>query len=137
MAVDKPYNGGQWTPARFKSFIVSQLRSATMRWSPKQQCIKNARVGHGKYKCVGCGKVGPPTLPPPKGKLRRVKNIVADHIEPIVSPEIGFTSYDDWIERCFVEIDGFQALCHKCHTSKTQAEKEIAKERRLNAKSTT
>lgn len=130
MAVDKPFNSGQWTAARFKSFIISQLRSATMRWSPKQQCIKNARVGHGKYKCVGCGKVGPPTLPPEKGKSRRIKNIVADHKHPIVPPEVGFTTYDDWIERCFVEVDKFQALCHKCHQEKSAEERTIATKRR-------
>ena len=134
MAVDKPFNGGQWTAARFKSFIISQLRSATMRWSPKQQCIKNARVSRGLYQCEGCGEVGPPTLPPDAGKKRRIKNIVADHIEPIVPPETGFTTYDDWVARCFVEIDGFQALCHKCHTEKSNEERVVAKSRRANAK---
>mgnify|MGYP003671258133 CR=1 FL=1 len=134
MSKDKPHNGGQWTSARFKSFVVSQLRSATMRWSPKQQCIKNAKVERGKYKCECCGAIGPPTLPPPEGKIRRIKNIVADHIHPIVPPETGFTTYDSWIERCFVEIEGFQALCHKCHTSKSQEERDIAKQRRVNEK---
>lgn len=128
----KPRNNGQWTEARFKSFIISALRSATTRWGPKQQCIKDARVSRGLYKCEGCGTVGPPTLPPPEGKTRRIKNIVADHIDPIVDPHIGFTSYDSWIDRCFVEASGFQALCNKCHTEKSNKEKEIAKNRKLN-----
>ena len=128
-------NNGQWTPARFRSFIVGQLRSATQRWGPKQACIRNAKVGHGLYKCAMCGTVGPPTLPPEVGKKRRIKNIVADHIEPIVPPDVGFTTYDSWIERAFVELDGFQALCHKCHTNKSNEEKSIAKARRSNSKS--
>lgn len=121
MAVNKPHNNGQWTQARFKGFIVSQLRSATTRWGPKQKVIQNARVSRGLYKCEGCGKVGPPTLPPEKGKSRRIKNIVADHKHPIVT-SAGFVSYDEWIDRCFVELDGFQALCHKCHKEKSLGE---------------
>jgi len=107
---------------------VGQLRSATQRWGPKQKCIQRAKVGHGLYKCECCGEVGPPTLPPPAGKKLRVKNIVADHVNPIVSVEVGFTTYDDWIERAFCEIEGFQALCHNCHVNiKTKAEKEQSK----------
>ena len=132
MAIEKPHNGGTWTKARLKSFIISQLRGATQRWGPKVDCIKKARVSRGLYRCAGCGEVVPPTLPPPDGKKRRIKNIVADHIEPIVDPAVGFTTYDDWIKRCFVEIDGYQALCHKCHTEKTQQERKIATERKKN-----
>lgn len=134
MKPPKEINNGTWTPARFKSFIVSQLRAATQRWGPKQSCIKNARVRRGVYLCQGCGKEGPATLPPPEGNKRRIKNIVADHINPIVDPAVGFTTYDDWITRCFVELDGYQALCHKCHTTKTADEREISKERKANVK---
>ena len=129
-------NNGQWTPARFKSFIVGQLRSATQRWGPKQKCIQRAKVSHGLYKCEGCGTIGPPTLPPEVGKKRRIKNIVADHINTIVPPEIGFTTYDDWITRAFCELDGFQALCHKCHTIKSNEEKAIAKSAMAKLKQT-
>ena len=124
--MSKPYNNGEWTEARFRSFIVSALRSATGRWGPKQSCIKNARVARGKYKCEGCGVVGPATLPPKEGNKRRIKNIVADHREPIV-PVTGFISYDSWIERCFIELEGFQALCHKCHSEKSGEEREQRK----------
>jgi hypothetical protein len=126
MKKETPYNNGTWTEARFRSFIVSALRSATGRWGPKQLCIKNARVERGKYKCEGCGNIGPATLPPKKGNKRRIKNIVADHIDPIV-PVTGFISYDSWIERCFVEVDKFQALCHECHTKKSNEEREQRK----------
>ena len=135
MTKEKPRNNGTWTEARLKSFIISQLRSATQRWGPKQSCIKNARVRRGVYLCEGCNQEGPATLPPPEGKKRRIKNIVADHIEPIVDPALGFTGYNDWIDRCFVELDGYQALCHKCHTAKTAEEREIKKQRVLNEKS--
>ena len=132
--VKKPHNGGTWTEARKKSFIVSALRAAFTRWGPKQQCVKNARIRRGVYKCEGCGEEGPATLPPLEGNKRRRKNIVADHIDPIVCPYDGFIDFNTWISRGFVELSGFQALCWQCHTDKTNEERQIAKERRAKEK---
>lgn len=126
----KPRNSGQWTESRFNSFIKSALRAASSRWGPKFQCIKNAKVGYGQYKCDMCGTVGPPTLPPPEGKKRRINNIAADHIEPVIDPAVGFVDWDTVIERMFVEVDGYQALCAACHTAKTAREREVAKLRK-------
>lgn len=132
--LERPRNAGQWTESRYRSFIISALRSASTRWGPKNECIKNARVRRGVYKCELCKKEGPATLPPKEGNKRRRKNIVADHIQPIVDPTVGFVDFDTWIARCFVEADGYQALCHDCHTAKSNEEKRIAKERRKNTK---
>ena len=52
----KPYNSGQWTQARFNSFIKGALRSATKRWGPINEARKKARLSHGVYKCVGYKK---------------------------------------------------------------------------------
>ena len=128
----KPRCGGNWTEARYKSFIVSALRAATRRWQPKNECIKNARVRRGVYICEMCKQEGAATLPPKQGNKRRRKNIVADHITPIVSPSVGFVDWNTWIDRAFVELDGYQALCWACHDKKTNEERQIAKERRAN-----
>lgn len=130
----KKHCGGTWTDARKKSFIVSALRAAFTRWQPKQQCVKNARIRRGVYRCEGCGEEGPATLPPLEGNKRRRKNIVADHIDPIVCPHNGFIDFNTWISRGFVELSGFQALCWQCHTDKTNEERQIAKERRAKEK---
>lgn len=74
-----------------------------------------------------CKQEVPATLPPLEGKTKRIKNILADHIVPIVNPKFGFEGYDSWIERAFIELDGFQALCYHCHTEhKTKEEKSMA-----------
>ena len=132
---NKPHNNGQWTDARKKSFIVSLLRGGFQRWGPKQLCIKNARVRRGWYLCEECREEVPATLPPKPGNKKRIKNIVADHIDPIVDPATGFEGFETWIDRAFVELDGFQALCHACHEKKTAAERGVAKERRANDRS--
>ena len=128
---EKFYNGGQWTKSRFQSFIKSALRAASNRWGPKFTCIKEARTKRGWYRCVGYERKAhevPASLPSLKGK-KRIKNIYADHILPVIDPATGFQSWDEVIRRLFVERDGYQALCSQCHAHKTADEKEQRKSR--------
>lgn len=127
----KTRNSGQWTEARFRSFIRSQLRAATMRWGPIANCLKESRVGRGEYLCASCTNIVPATI---KINGKRVKNVHVDHIEPIVDPTVGFVSYDVLIERMFCEAPNLQVLCNDCHTIKTDAEKALAKQRRAKQK---
>lgn len=112
--------GGQWTPARFSSFIKSALRSASNRWQPKYQCKKDARTARNTYTCAGCKKSYPS------------KSVRVDHIEPVVDTKRGFRTWDEYIERMFVERDGFQLLCMECHDFKTSLEKATRKETKTN-----
>jgi hypothetical protein len=117
----KTRNGGRWTEARFRSFIISALRAATRRWAPRNEVMKEASTRRGFKLCAGCNKEVPVSIVV-KGK--RVKNVFADHIEPIVDPAKGFTTWDEWIERAFVEKEGFQCLCKECHDKKTAEERK-------------
>jgi 5-methylcytosine-specific restriction endonuclease McrA len=112
---EKPYCYGLWTKARFKSFVTSALRRASSRWAPKYTCKKKARTARNTYKCSLCANsVGN-------------KDIKIDHIHPVVDPTKGFESWDKFIERLFVELDGYQAICITCHKTKTAEEREIRK----------
>jgi len=116
---DKLYCNGQWTKARFKSFVTSALRRASSRWAPKYLTKKNARTARNTYKCSLCANsVGN-------------KDIKIDHIHPVVDPVNGWVSWDSFIERLFVEKEGYQALCVTCHSSKS---KEENLQRKLNKK---
>ncbi len=127
----KTRNGNQWTEARFRSFIRSQLRAATMRWGPIADSLRASRIGRGAYLCAGCKQEVPASI---KVNGRRVKNVHVDHIEPIVDPSVGFVSYDVLIERMFCEAPNLQVLCSDCHTIKTDNEKALAKARRAKEK---
>lgn len=105
-----------------------------MKWGPKNAVKSEARTRRGFYWCNGCGQEVPATLPPKPGNKKRINNAVVDHIEPIIDPALGFTTWDDVINRMFCEKDGLQLLCHDCHSKKTKAETEIAKQRRANEK---
>jgi len=117
----KTRNGGEWTEARFKSFVTSALRAASRRWPPKYKALKEAFVGKmvnaktGKmamhYKCANCTKLFVAT------------EVQVDHIEPVVDPKKGFAGWDVYIDRMFCEIAGLQVLCKVCHTVKTEQEK--------------
>lgn len=118
---------GQWTEAKFNSFIRNQLRGATRKWAPINEVKKEANVERGQYKCAGCGEIVPPTI---KQGRKRVNNIFVDHIEPIVDPKVGFTGFDDYIDRMFCEKDNLQLLCGPCHDEKSMEERRIAAEYR-------
>lgn len=124
---------GTWTKAKFNSFIKNNLRSATRKWAPIQKCRKRAHVGHGEYKCEGCGQVVPPTVFD-EDKRKRVSNIFVDHIVAIIDPQVGFTTWDETIERMFCDSSNLQLLCGKCHRAKSNEEIEIAKARRAREK---
>ena len=116
MNKEKPYNGGQWTEARFHSFIKGALRQASNRWPPKYEVKKAARMERGIYRCAGYKRRS--------HKVRHKDGVHVDHIDPIIPPE-GFTSWDDVIARMFVEKDRLQVLCKACHNKKTADERKL------------
>lgn len=93
-----------------KSFIVSALRRASLRWFARNEAMKLARVERGLYLCAMCKAV--------YGR----KEIILDHIAPVVSTIEGFTNFDDYVTRMFCDVDGFQVLCSQCSDSKTMTE---------------
>ena len=38
--------------------------------------------------------------------------------------DTGFTTFDDYIERLFCEVDNLDVLCYDCHREKTDKETE-------------
>ena len=122
---------GQWTEAKYINFIKNLLRSGTRRWGPKQPTMKKANVKRGFYECAECKEVVPVTV---KEGRNRKKNVFVDHINPVIDPAVGFTTWDEFISNMFCEEDGLQVLCKACHDEKTKEERKIATERRRNEK---
>jgi 5-methylcytosine-specific restriction endonuclease McrA len=90
-----------------KRFIVSSLRRASLRWPPRTAVKKAARVRRGIYICNICKEE------------TRAKDIVIDHIEPVINVFVGFTNWDDYITSLFVSEDKLQACCRSCHKKKS------------------
>jgi len=124
MKKEKPHNAGQWTSARFRSFVMSQLRRG--KWPQKYEALKRAydktavNPDTGRqckwYSCAECS-----------GSFK-AKDIRIDHIDPVI-PATGFDSWDNVVSRLYCEADNLQALCIECHDIKSKAENA---ERRKN-----
>ena len=127
MVDNKKRNGGEWTDARFRSFVTSALRAASRRWPPKFKALKEAFVGRktnkktGKlamhYKCAKCKK------------HFVAADVQVDHVLPVVDPKVGFIGWDSFIDRIFCEIENLQVLCKPCHKVKTEEEKAERKKK--------
>lgn len=112
------YNNGEWTLARFNSFITSILRSGSRRWGPKFATLAAAKQGKrinpssGRlaehYKCASCLGDFP------------AKQVQVDHIIPM---GVG-RSWDDFINELYCEADNLQVLCKECHSVKTKLERK-------------
>lgn len=112
---DTPYCNGTWSLSRKRQFIISALRRASGRWAPKYACKKAARVARNEYRCASCSQtVGN-------------SECHVDHINPVVDPVVGFQGWDIYVERLFVERDGYRLLCKTCHAEVTQKQREVRK----------
>lgn len=129
--IPRPYNGGQWTLARMRSFVMSALRRA--QWPVKYECINKAFVEKGLnpktgrpcklHRCPSCQDLFP------------AKDMQADHIDPVVPLDGQWGNTTEWLgynwnellPRLFAEEEAYQALCHTCHQVKSQGEKEERK----------
>lgn len=97
-------------PQSIKTFLTGKLRSASLYWPPKNECLVNARVERGVYQCEEC-----------KGTFKKAE-LQADHIEPVICLEKGFVDWNTYIDKLFCSVENFQALCKICHDAKTMQE---------------
>lgn len=99
-----------------KTWLIPKLRRLSFMWPPRNEAKKLARVERGKYKCNICQNIFGP------------KEVVLDHIIPVVNPEDGWQDFGVFIESLFCKVEGFQTICIKCHDIKTENENKIRKE---------
>lgn len=127
--IARPFNGGEWSEARMRSFAMSALRGA--RWPARFTVIERAFVRDGRnprtgklcklHRCESCQQLFA------KGDMK------ADHHEPVIpivhdwQQRIGnFLGYDfnEVMRRLWIEADaGWNVLCVTCHDQKTTEEK--------------
>lgn len=121
---EKPYNDGEWTVARYNSFIKGALRSASQRWPPKYRVLGAAFRGtrinpeSGRlakhYECAACHCLFP------------AAKVEVNHTEPVV-PITGFDSWDGVIRRMFCDSQHLEVVCKPCHKEITKQENEQRK----------
>lgn len=113
----------EWTEGRIRAFIVSVLRSGTRRWPPKYETLNEAKTE--KKINSKTGRMAQHYLCTKCKKEFTSKDVQVDHVEPVVDPKQGFTSWDNYIERLFCPKENLQVLCKTCHSKKSEKEKKV------------
>lgn len=117
--VPRPRAAGTMTESAFWSMIRSALREKSRWWKPVSICRNNARrkyEGPNKkqrweYQCNKCKKWFP------------AKKVNVDHIIPVGTLKCK-EDLPGFVDRLFIEVDGLQVLCDKCHDEKTKSERK-------------
>jgi hypothetical protein len=100
-------------PFNFQAFIMRILRRGSYKWPARNAVLKRARVDRGVYMCDKCAK------------LTDRHDIAIDHIQPVIDPLTGFTTWDSYIERLYCPESNLQCLCLSCHKEKSNGENEV------------
>jgi len=104
------------------TFAKGALRRASLMWKPINECRVNARRERGKYECAMCHDLFGP------------KEVQIDHVHPVIDLIKGFTTWDDYIERLFCDVENLACLCKTCHAAKTASEVQMRKYARAKRK---
>lgn len=49
--------------------------------------------------------------------------ISVDHIEPVISVDVGFQDWNEFVRRLFCKAENLQVICDDCHQKKTNKER--------------
>ena len=117
--VPRPRAGGQWTEARYWSFIRSNLRLMFRKWPARSQALVSARRPYTgpnvrqkwEYRCADCNG------------WHMGKAVEVDHIHPCGTLR-SFADVAVFVERLLCERDGFRVLCKPCHQKRTNGDTE-------------
>lgn len=109
-----------------RSPIVREVLMAGRREVPRyNKDGTRAKKDAVQYQCEVCGKWVGST------------HVEVDHINPVIDNNIGFVDWNTFVARLFCGKENLQRICDDCHDKKTQAERDIAKERRRREKEAT
>lgn len=104
-------------PKKLKAYIINHLRRIGYRAIHRAAAFEKAHKGRAQWECQACFKI-----------FSSSKDLHGDHRSPIVDPEKGFTTWDEYINKLFLgEID---AICKLCHSEKTERENNVRREER-------
>lgn len=110
---------GEWTEARFFSFIRSNLRLLSRKWKPIHEVKRAARRPYAgpdkrrkwEYQCSRCGNWFPD------------KEIEINHKIPAGSIKC-FDDVGPFLERLLVEAEGLEVMCKEgCHRDETKSQR--------------
>lgn len=114
MTTKRTKAGGNWTSARYFSFIRSALRRAFVKYPVRYQVLQNARRAYQgsdkrtkwEYECNACKE------------WFKTKDVQVDHVEECGSLK-KYGDLSKFVKTLFCGEDNLQVLCKPCHKIKT------------------
>lgn len=119
---------------RIRRSLISHARRLSLSWEPRTIAKNKCKVDAALHKCTKCGVLAY------EGKSDKnyeayvqkynsetvlYEGIKMDHIQPIVDPFEGSSTWDSFFENLFCAEDNYRGLCVLCHDLKTKAENSI------------
>jgi len=100
-----------------RKFIMDRLKKAFNDGHWRAELIRTQADQNDCYQCADC-----------QDRFSYTE-IQVDHIEPVINPITGFTSWDDFIERQFTHQ--LEILCKQCHKYKSSQENVLRRQRAI------
>jgi len=104
-------------PKKLKAYIIAHLRRIGYRNIHRAKAFAKVRLGYAQHQCPLCQKI-----------FTSTRDLHGDHLVPVVSPDTGFTTWDDYINRLF--LGEIQAICTTCHKQKSESENVVRRKKR-------
>lgn len=98
-----------------KGLIIAHLRKIFFFSPLRREALEKAKKGE-RYLCAATNK------------RFGIKEVMVDHINPVVEPEKGFLDWNTFISRLFCPVEELQVLSKAAHKIKTQAENKRRRE---------
>ena len=107
------------TESGFLSWIRSALRSKSLRWKPRNDCIQQARrpykgtnkLQKWEVECALCNN------------WYKLKEIHVDHYPKEAGSILSVADIGEFCNNLFCEVDNLRCLCEGCHSIHTLASK--------------
>lgn len=115
-----------WSEAKYRSFIRSALRQASIKWPPTQLAWKlvqrpsqlnDKRIKY-EYQCDEC-----------KGWFKR-SECENNHLVPtgVMMEGMDHRTIGDWVDRLLAPVRHYQILCKSCHQTLTNQQNAARRE---------
>jgi len=99
-------------PKSLKNYLIQHLRRIGYRNIHRAAAFAAAHKGRGEWECQLCRQI-----------FGSSRDLHGDHLLPVVDPNIGWTSWDEYINRLF--LGEIQAICKECHNKKSKGENDV------------
>ena len=120
--------------SRIRRSLISHARRLSLSWEPRTRAKNSCKVDSALHRCTKCGtlcyegssdKNYEAYVEKYAPEIVLYEGIKMDHINPVVDPLEGSSTWDNFYENLFCAEDNYRGLCDPCHDTKTSQENKL------------